>query len=155
MAIVERATLMHPNPTMTRFGYPLTLIHAYEHWVVLLREDQPTLGSLVLCSTSAATAYSALPRAGFTEMHDVIRDIEKTLSDAFAYDKINYLMLMMSDPNVHYHVIPRYASERSACGITLLDQGWPRAPVLADAFTVDGAQREALCAHIQRYWPRS
>lgn len=146
---------MTANKTMIRFGYPNTLVHAYTHWVVMLREEQPTVGSLVLCSTSLATAYSALPAAAFTEMHKAIGDIENALSEAFAYDKINYLMLMMSDPNVHYHVIPRYASERSACGVTIEDRGWPKAPALGDAFRVNAEQRDELCSLLKEHWPRA
>ncbi len=38
------------NKTIVRFGYPATLVAEYEHWVVLLRPEQPTLGSLVLAA---------------------------------------------------------------------------------------------------------
>ena len=36
------------NPTMQKFGYPDSLIREYDHWVVLLRPQQVTLGALVL-----------------------------------------------------------------------------------------------------------
>ena len=42
------------NETMRKFGYPDTLIREYEHWVVLLRPAQVTLGSLVLAAKSDA-----------------------------------------------------------------------------------------------------
>jgi len=31
------------NDTIRKFGYPDTLIHEYDHWVVLLRPQQVTL----------------------------------------------------------------------------------------------------------------
>ena len=102
------------NQTAVRFGYPETLVREYEHWLVLLREPQATLGSLVLCAKSDATKFSALPMAAHVEMGTVVRGIENALKKAFAYEKINYLMLMMVDPNVHFHVIPRYSEPRSA-----------------------------------------
>ena len=40
------------NPTIEKFGYPTTLIREYEHWLVLLRPEQVTLGSLVLAAKS-------------------------------------------------------------------------------------------------------
>ena len=43
------------NQTAVRFGYPDTLIREYDHWLVLLREPQATLGSLILCEKSDAT----------------------------------------------------------------------------------------------------
>lgn len=140
------------NQTAIRFGYPETLIREYEHWVVLLREQQVTLGSLVLCAKSDATAFSALPFGAYEEMGTVVRDIERVLRAAFEYEKINYLMLMMVDPNVHFHVVPRYAEERSACGLTISDPGWPAAPKLGEFRNLTSVERDALCTHIISYW---
>ena len=39
--------------------------------------------------------------------------MEASVSKAFSYQKINYLMLMMVDPDVHFHVIPRYEETKS------------------------------------------
>jgi diadenosine tetraphosphate (Ap4A) HIT family hydrolase len=141
------------NQTAIRFGYPDTLIREYDHWLVLLRESQATLGSLVLCAKSGATEFSNLPAEAYAEMGTVVRGIEHALKAAFAYDRINYLMLMMVDPNVHFHVIPRYAEARSACGLTIADPGWPLAPQLGEAHQCTAAEREALREHIFNYWP--
>src|SRR3546814_20848874 len=43
------------NETIVKFGHPATLIAEYEHWVVLLRPAQPTLGALILAAKSDAT----------------------------------------------------------------------------------------------------
>src|SRR3712207_2546008 len=118
------------NETIVRFGYPDTLIADYRHWLVLLRPAQPTLGSLVLAAKSDATALSDLAPEAFSEMHRAIGDIEAALRRAVAFQKINYLMLMMVDPHVHYHVIPRYAGERTGAGLTIADSGWPKVPAL-------------------------
>ena len=140
------------NQTAVRFGSPETLIREYEHWLVLLREPQATLGSLVLCAKSDATEFSTLPMEAHLEMGAVIREIEHALKAAFDYDKINYLMLMMVDPNVHFHVIPRYCEERSACGLTIADPGWPALPQLGEAQDITAAERDALIANISEYW---
>ena len=140
------------NQTAVRFGYPETLIREYEHWLVLLREPQATLGSLVLCAKSEATEFSALSMEAHTEMGKVVGEIEDALKAAFAYEKINYLMLMMVDPNVHFHVIPRYSQPRSACGLTIPDPGWPALPQLGEAQELTPTERDALLAHISSYW---
>ena len=140
------------NQTAVRFGYPETLIREYGHWLVLLREPQATLGSLVLCAKSGATEFSALPMEAHVEMGTVVREIEHALKAAFAYDKINYLMLMMVDPNVHFHVIPRYSEPRSACGLTIPDPGWPALPQLGEAQEINSSERDALIAHISGFW---
>ncbi|MEO8453961.1 MAG: HIT family protein, partial [Sphingomicrobium sp.] len=48
------------NPTIKKFGYPATLVREFDHWLILLRPAQVTLGSLVLAAKSEATAYSEL-----------------------------------------------------------------------------------------------
>src|SRR5687767_11275721 len=96
------------NDTMMKFGYPASLIRDYEHWVVLLRPAQVTLGSLILAAKSDATAFGQLPPGAHAELAAVTKDIEATLLAEIGYEKINYLMLMMVDLHVHFHVLPRY-----------------------------------------------
>ena len=143
------------NETIERFGYPATLVAEYDHWVVLLRPAQPTLGSLVLAAKSEALAFSELEPAAFAEMSQVIADNEARLRDKVRFARINYLMLMMVDPNVHFHVIPRYEGERQAEGLSIADSGWPKMPVLGDAVELDADQIEALVAWLKDGWRRS
>jgi len=118
------------NGTLRKFGYPEGLIDETEHWAVLLRPQQSTLGALVLGAKSPATAFGELPATAFTEMHDVVQRIERTLGNVFHYQRINYLMLMMVDPHVHFHVLPRYAEPQRFAGETFQDFGWPGPPRL-------------------------
>jgi diadenosine tetraphosphate (Ap4A) HIT family hydrolase len=141
------------NATIVRFGYPETLVAEYDHWVVLLRPEQPTLGSFVLASKGKATAFSQLPAEAFAELGPVVENIEGRLSEAVGYSKINYLMLMMVDPNVHFHVIPRYDGERSAVGVTVRDAGWPKAPALGAAVELTPEQIAALTGWLRSGWP--
>ena len=128
------------NPTMVKFGYPDTLIREWDHWAVLLRPAQVTLGSLVLAATGEATAYSALPAEAFNEQATAVRAIETALRAFCDYDRINYLMLMMVDPHVHFHVIPRYSEARSWEGTAFPDNGWPGPPQLKSAVELQPGQ---------------
>jgi len=141
------------NATIRRFGYPDTLIAAYDHWVVLLRPDQPTLGSLVLAATGEATALADLAPEAFAELKRVVGDIETALKDAVDYAKINYLMLMMVDPHVHWHVLPRYEGGRTVGALTIADAGWPKAPQLGAATTLSPGQIAQLGAWLRAKWP--
>ena len=143
------------NETITRFGYPATLIADYDHWVVLLRPAQPTLGSLILAAKSGETSFSDLTPEAFAGLHRAVADIERALGSAIGYEKINYLMLMMVDPHVHFHVIPRYEGERSTCGVSVADAGWPKVPALGEAVALQPGQVEALVGHLKGYWPTS
>jgi len=132
------------NETITRFGFPATLLREFEHWVVLVRPAQPTLGSLVLAAKSDATDLSALPADAFAELKLVTTAIESALKDFVGYAKINYLMLMMVDPHVHYHVIPRYEGARTFADIEFTDAGWPKVPDLGSAIALSEDQLSAL-----------
>ena len=57
----------------------------------------------------------------------VVTKIEAALGDFSAPGRMNYLMLMMVDAHVHFHVLPRYADVRDRAG-----QQW-RDPSLAGA----------------------
>lgn len=142
------------NKTIQKFGYPATTVAEYEHWIVLLRPAQVTLGSLILAAKSEATAFPDLPPAAFAELERVTRDIESTLKAMADYSKINYLMLMMVDPHVHFHVFPRYEGSRDARGLSIPDAGWPKTPDLASALTLDDAQTQSLVKHLKEHWPQ-
>lgn len=142
-----------PNQTIAAFGWPASLVHDYGEWMVLVRPAQPTAGALVLASSEAATAFSDLSDAAFQKLPKAVRDIETALGATFDYDKINYLMLMMVDPNVHYHVIPRYAQPRSLGDVEVKDAGWPGPPALGEAHALDDAGVAALVARLRANWP--
>ena len=136
------------NETMLKFGYPNSLIREYEHWVVLLRPAQVTLGSLILAAKSDAMAFGQLPSGAHAELAVITHEIEATLLSEVAYEKINYLMLMMVDPNVHFHIFPRYQGERSFDGTVIEDRGWPGPPDLSSGQTLPGASFEKLRLHL-------
>jgi diadenosine tetraphosphate (Ap4A) HIT family hydrolase len=140
------------HATMLRFGYPKTLIADYEHWAVLLRPEQVTVGSLVMTSKSDATRFSELPEAAFAELERVTKDVEYALARALNFDKINYLMLMMSDPHVHFHVFPRYSSPRGVGDATFNDAAWPKAPDSSRTLPMNDQQLSALRSLLESHW---
>ena len=140
------------NETIRRFGFPGTLIAEFDHWVVLLRPAQPTLGSLVLAAKSDATAFGELEAGAHAELAQVIKAIETALSEAVGYEKINYLILMMVDPHVHFHVLPRYEGSREHDDIAISDTGWPGQPELGQAVKLDEAQIAALTGWLKPYF---
>ncbi len=118
------------NATLEKFGDPGTRLRSFKKWVVLVRPQQVTLGSLVIVSQEDASAFSDLSRDAFAELHEVTGFVETQLARLFSYDKINYLMLMMVDPDVHFHVFPRYSGPRHFAGQQFFDHGWPGPPAL-------------------------
>ncbi|WP_370867362.1 HIT family protein [Nitrosomonas sp.] len=140
------------NATMRKFGAPQTIIRQYQYWSVMLRPAQATLGALVLAAHEPAEAFSQLSPESFAELHTITGHIESALTKAFQYDKINYLMLMMVDPDVHFHVIPRYAQPKPFAGMEFIDAGWPAMPNLGQVNTTDAAINQHIMNHLQSCW---
>ena len=140
------------NATLEKFGWPKTLVREFAHWVVLARPAQPTLGSLVLAAKSDATAFGELPAAAHAELKQATTAIEAALGEAVGYAKLNYLMLMMVDPHVHFHVIPRYEGAREWNGREFVDVGWPRVPDLGHAVALEGEELAALVEWLKGYF---
>ena len=100
-----------------KFNHPNGEILRTAHWRVVVRPKQVTLGALVLISARHVEALSALAPAEAAELPQVAAALEARLRRTFAPDKINYLALMMVDPHLHFHVLPRYADDPRP--------GWP------------------------------
>ena len=140
------------NSTIEKFGYPTTLIKEYENWVVCLRPVQITLGSLVLACKEDTEAFGSLSKVSISELGNVITDIEHTLNSLFDYDKINYLMLMMLDPHVHFHVIPRFANARAYEGTEFKDVDWPAPPDLLRKRDINADTFQSILNKIKDNW---
>jgi diadenosine tetraphosphate (Ap4A) HIT family hydrolase len=137
------------HATLQKFGYPDTKVAEFGHWLVLLRPQQCTLGALVLVAKSEATAFSDLPPAAFVELSTITQAIESSLRRLFAYEKINYLMLMMVDPQCHFHVLPRYSGAKAFSGVIFADPGWPGLPDLKFATVLTEQARLSLLQELR------
>ena len=140
------------NATIAKFGYPSSLLHEYRSWVVLLRPSQPTLGSLVLACKDDATSLGAVSAEAYAELAIAAGDLERAVRAALNCQKFNYLALMMVDPHVHFHVIPRYAEPREFEGTTCRDAAWPKPPDVTSALALTPAQMAALHARVRAAW---
>jgi diadenosine tetraphosphate (Ap4A) HIT family hydrolase len=143
------------NPTAQKFGYPRSLVAETASWLVLVRPQQPTFGSLVLVCKEPAQAFSDLSLTAFADLQVAVRGVEQVLKGLVQYARINYLMLMMVDRDVHFHVIPRYDGERTEGGVSFPDNGWPGQPALSPAVELDAAALEHLAARLGAAWPQS
>jgi diadenosine tetraphosphate (Ap4A) HIT family hydrolase len=143
------------HATLVRFGYPGTVLLETAHWCVLMRPQQVTLGALVLCAKSEATALPGLPAEAFSELAAVSRHLEAALRLFRPFGKINYLALMMVDPQVHFHVLPRYAATQDYDGTAFPDPGWPGVPDLKQAPALTENVRTGLFASLLDAFRRS
>ena len=143
------------NATAVSFGYPDTKVAETRCWLVLVRPKQPTFGSLVLICKEETQAFSDLSAEAFADLQNAVAGIEAMLRRLVSYEKINYLMLMMVDRDVHFHVIPRYAGERVHEGVSFPDTGWPAAPNLGAAVDLGPEGAAKLADWLRREWPQA
>ena len=115
-------------------------------WTWSVRPGQPTLGAGVLSLNRHAGKFSEVTEDELKDLAELVGAIEGTIKAAFDHQIMNYLMLMMVDHHVHYHVIPRYDGIRTFAGREWVDNGWPALPVIADAQHADDPN---LLHHIQ------
>jgi diadenosine tetraphosphate (Ap4A) HIT family hydrolase len=144
-----------PNATALKFGHPATLIADYAHWLVQIRPAQATLGSLVLICKDEADSFSRISPAAFAELATVTTAIETALARFNPYERLNWLMLMMVDRDVHFHVIPRYSAPQRFADIPFPDPAWPGPPDLARAVKPDPELLQKLVTAMKACWPQS
>jgi diadenosine tetraphosphate (Ap4A) HIT family hydrolase len=101
-------------------------------WSWSVRPGQPTLGAGILSLNRHAGKFSDVTGEEMKDLADLVGTLEGAIKRAFGHNIMNYLMLMMVDHHVHYHVIPRYQGTRSFAGREWVDNGWPALPVLGD-----------------------
>jgi diadenosine tetraphosphate (Ap4A) HIT family hydrolase len=140
------------NPTAENFGFPRTKVAETASWLVLVRPKQPTFGSLVLVCKESVESFSELSPAAFADLKTATEGIERLLGKVVAYEKINYLMLMMVDKDVHFHVIPRYSGTREHEGRTFNDAGWPAVPALGSTVDLSLDEAERLAESFAAIW---
>ena len=106
------------------------LIVETDFWKWSVRPLQCTVGAGILSLKRPAEQMLELTSEEGADFSKIVRIIERTLYSAFKMDKMNYLMLMMVDIHIHFHVIPRYSQTKQFEGIIYEDKSWPKPPVL-------------------------
>lgn len=131
-----------------KFKVDELLIVQTDYWRWSLRPAQCTLGAGILSLKRPAEAMSELTPEEGADLIAITKIIESTLKKAFNMEKMNYIMLMMVDYHIHYHVIPRYSKDLIFENVTFKDLGWPKPPVL-DAEVPSMVVLQAIRDHLK------
>ena len=141
------------NQTMLRFGYPDTVVGETEYWVALLRQRQNTAGCLVLICKEEETGLGKISSEAGAELPAMAAKIEAAVGAAFSPEKFNYLCFMMNDPQVHFHVIPRYPQSVKIGGVEIPDTRWPNPPDTGPIDDLTEDQMATIQNILKDNWP--
>ena len=139
------------KPFAEKFQADKLTVFSTDYWTVLVRTAQATLGTLVLAANRNFISASEMTSEEILEFPSVIGKLEGALANAFQYDKINYICLMMTDRHYHFHVVPRYEQPRQFLGVEWADSPRPGLPNLAVPQTDETtliALRDHLTQHL-------
>lgn len=106
-------------------------------WDLSLRPDQLTLGAMVLSIRSGAMNLADLTAQDSVDMGDGFGVAERLVRAQYGAVRINILCLMMQDPIVHFHILPRYDTDQTRHGTHWQDKDWPGAPQIGPAPTAE------------------
>ena len=140
------------NETINTFGYPNNLIKEFNHWVVMIRPAQVTIGSVVLACKEESESLGTTSPEAYTELSLITKELETTLKNSFGMEKVNYLALMMVDKNVHFHVIPRYSKDITFDNVTFKDLGWPKLPEMGKLNNSEKDMLAKIQNHLIENW---
>ena len=113
---------LSPCPMCRRWESDAELrIAELDHSYVILNRDQFFPGYTLLFSKNHLTELFHLDRRVRGELMEEVSRTAKALFDVFRPDKINYELLGNMVPHMHWHLVPRFASEKV----------WPR-PIWAE-----------------------
>ena len=86
-------------------------IAAFEHSYVVHNRDQFFPGYTLLFTRHHVTELFHLDRVVRAELMEEVSSVAAALFAVFQPDKINYELLGNMVPHIHWHLVPRFASE--------------------------------------------
>lgn len=132
-----------------RFRLAELALQEYRYWVVSLRPQQPTVGAMVVSLRRPCTNLGDLEPPEATELATVFSELERALAATYRPSRCNYLALMMVDPQVHLHVVPRYEDARDVAGRPFVDAAWPGPPDIMAALPLDSEGLDEIAGALQ------
>lgn len=125
--------MINSNITIERYVTEKNLIKKYDKWLLALRPNQITCYSMMLFAVSNVEKISDLDSSTLNDLGVIFADIERRVSLISTPLKFNYYSLMLADPNVHFHIFPRFSSPE-------LDEYWPKMVDLHCEVTTDESE---------------
>ena len=137
------------NDFKEKFNIEQLTIKKVGSWIISLRPAQVTLGSLILSLDRACEDIGDLTSKESQELGLAFQVIKDLYMKSFRPDKVNYLLLMMVDKQVHFHVIPRYEKKISFQAIEFEDAFWPKPVDILSSLAIEESLLLEIKDHLQ------
>lgn len=111
---------------MKKFKPESNTIKEFDHWIVLLREKQVTLGAVIIALKREVPSLAYLTAEEAAEFPAVVAWFEKLVVSLYHAEKFNYVAAMMKDNFVHFHAFPRYSTIFTKYSVKWEDKSWPK-----------------------------
>ena len=106
-------------------------------WTLSVRPAQLRLGAMVLSATEGEKWFADLDLARGPGLLARAATAERLAKGLYGAERVNLVALMMKDPVVHFHALPRYSAEVEHHGLRWRDEDWPGPPTFGPAPTDD------------------
>jgi diadenosine tetraphosphate (Ap4A) HIT family hydrolase len=120
------------DDTLERFRDTFKLdaltIQEDDGWILSVRPGQLTIGSMVISSARGHLDFQEFGPQEASGLTSAIALAERLAKQELGAVRINLACLMMKDPVVHFHVVPRYDRSIDRYGATWEDRDWPGPP---------------------------
>jgi diadenosine tetraphosphate (Ap4A) HIT family hydrolase len=116
----------------TKFRVDELMVYTSKHWTWSVRPVHSTLGAGILSLNRFCPSLGQISPDEGQDLALIAGVLERALQSVFGPQKMNYIMLMMVDRHLHFHVLPRYGESKPFAGLDWLDSGWPKPPALGD-----------------------
>jgi diadenosine tetraphosphate (Ap4A) HIT family hydrolase len=111
-------------------------------WTLSVRPGQLMLGSMVLSSTLGSVDFAGIATSSGSGFISMLERAEAVTRALYGAVRINVICLMMQDPVVHFHILPRYDRPVERYGLVWQDEDWPGPPVFRPLVTPGGIVQE-------------
>lgn len=110
---------------MKKFKPENNTIKEFKYWIVVIREKQITLGSMIIILKREVPSVADMLPEEAAEFPEIVKWFENLTKELYGAEKFNYVIAMMKDSFVHYHAIPRYSKVIHKYGLEWQDSCWP------------------------------
>ena len=135
----------------TKFTPGGSIVKRYDHWHVVVRGRQETLGDVTFVLTRNVESLGDVTPEEMAELPAAVRWFEDAAKALFGPDRVDYAVLLDRDPNVHLDAFPRYERSVERYGRTWTDSAYPEPITKNDAETPTREQHQQLIADFASY----